>query len=266
MRVYLEFLKNAFQSNLAYKMNVFLSLISSILVFLVQIYFWRALFQDIGQTQTNMGVISFRDMVTYTLVSTGISISISTRTVFAVSGKIRSGEIAVDLIKPVSMKGMLFFDALGNNGFRVVFELVPFLIVGTLMFSIRLPSEPYFFLFIISTINGMLIYFLISYLIGLIGFWFLSVGSLSVLFNVLINVFSGEMVPLWFFPDFLYELSAFLPFRLIYFAPLAIFLEKTVLADAIGFIFQQFLWIGILAGIERILWMRAFRKLVIQGG
>ena len=266
MKVYIEFLKNAFQSNLAYKMNVFLSLVSSIVVLLVQIYFWRALFQDIGQTQTNMGVISFRDMVSYTLVSTGISIAISTRTMFAVGDKIRSGEIAMDLIKPVSLKGMLFFSALGNNGFRMVFELMPFLIVGVLMFGIRLPSEPHFFLFIISAINGMMIYFSISYLIGLIGFWFLAVGSLSMLFNVLINVFSGEMVPLWFFPEFLYELSAFLPFRLIYFAPLAIFLEKTVLADAIGFVLQQFLWIGILTGIERILWMRAVRKLVIQGG
>lgn len=266
MRVYIEFLKNAFQSNLAYKMNVFLSLVSSIVVLLVQIYFWRALFQDIGQTQTNMGVISFRDMVTYTLVSTGISIAINTTTVFKVNDRIRTGEIAMDLIKPVSLKGMLFCDALGNNGFRMVFQLTPFLIVGILMFGIRLPSEPYLILFVISAINGMMIYFSISYLIGLIGFWFLAVTSLSMLFNVVINVFSGEMVPLWFFPDFLYELSAFLPFRLIYFAPLAIFLEKTVLADAIGFILQQFLWIGILVGIERIIWVRAVRKLVIQGG
>ena len=266
MKVYIEFLKNAFQSNLAYKMNVFLSLISSIVVLLVQIYFWRALFQEIGQTHTNMGVISFRDMVTYTLVSTGISIAISTTTVFKVNDKIRSGEIAMDLIKPVSLKGMLFCDALGNNSFRMVFELMPFLIVGILMFGIRLPSESYSFLFVISAINGMLIYFSISYLIGLIGFWFLSVGSLSMLFNVLINVFSGQMVPLWFFPQSLFELSIYLPFRLIYFAPLSIFLEKTALADAIGVILHQLLWIGILVGIEKVLWFRAVRKLVIQGG
>ena len=89
MRVYIEFIKNAFQANLAYRMNVVLGLIIQLIVFFVQIYLWRALYEGIGRATTKMGVISLRDMITYTIISNGISIIIGTNVLMRLDEKIK---------------------------------------------------------------------------------------------------------------------------------------------------------------------------------
>src|SRR6185436_4423303 len=108
--------------------------------------------------------------------------------------------------------------------------------------------------------------FLLAYLLGVTGFWYLEVWHLDRFLGDLVRLLSGAWIPLWFFPVFLLQVSAFLPFRLIYFAPLSIYLEKQSLATAISWIGQQVFWIFLLIVLEQLIWKRAVRKLVVQGG
>ena len=266
MRVYVEFIKIAFQANIAYKMSVFLRLMTQLVILSVRVSLWRALFKGLGRTTTHMGTVSLRDMITYSIVSTGMSIIITTNVIRQVDGKIKTGEIAMDLIKPLKLKASLFCEAIGNNFVRFFVELIPLLTIGILVYGVNYPPWENFMIFLIALGNGMVILFSLSYLLGLAGFWYLSVWQFRMTLDILVLVLGGAQIPLWFFPEFLIQLSSFLPFKLIYFAPLAIYLEKVTTIDAVGLILQQFLWIGILLALEKLVWLKGVKKLIIQGG
>jgi len=119
---------------------------------------------------------------------------------------------------------------------------------------------------LLSIINGLLIYFLISYLLGMLGFWYMTIWHFKRLLEDTIRVFAGALIPLWFFPQFLVTVSNYLPFKYIYFIPISIYLQKISLAEAQKAIALQFIWLVTLLALEHFVWQKAIKKLVIQGG
>ncbi|WP_010268508.1 ABC transporter permease [Paenibacillus senegalensis] len=266
MRIYYAFLLNAFQSNLAYKTDVFLRMFGRIMALFVQVAVWIALFHHTTQTETSMGMIDLDDMITYVVISTCISVFITTEGVFQIGDRIRSGEIAVDLMKPIHLHFCLLFQSVGGNISRILFELLPLFLITLIVFPFQYPTLPNLLLFLFALFNGFLLNFILSYIVGLIGFWYLGIYHLFRLLGDLIKVFSGAWIPLWFFPGWLADLSAFLPFRLIFFTPISIFLGKIETAEAVGLILQQFMWMGLLSAVTWLMWRKGITKLVIQGG
>lgn len=262
MRVYLEIIKNVFQVNITYRINTVFNVLSKFIILFVQICIWRALLTD-AQTQTS---ISLRDMITYVIISAGISIFMDQSVIRKMDSKIKSGDIAMDLIKPFNFKMYQFCEIFANSFYRTFIEFIPLLLFSMAIFGFYFPSIKYLLFFALSLINGIIINFLISYIIGLIGFWYISIRHLSDLLYTLVRLFSGSIVPLWFFPKFLFAISLALPFRFMYFAPISIYLEKMGQNEAIGILMQQLLWIFGLLMIEKITWKKGIKKLVVQGG
>ena len=269
-RLYWEFIRIAFRSRAAYRAEVALLFVSRVLALFVQVAIWRALLGAQGKTDSTLGSITLREMVTYVVVSQCISVFISLFAGYSpmsqLGGKIRTGGIAMDLTKPVGLRENVFFSNLGNMLFEAIIGALPMLLIGAVVFGIDVPPVPYLLVFAVVTLNGLLLYFMISYVVGLLAFWYLEIWHFERLLNDLIKVFSGALIPLWFFPPFLVALSEWLPFRLIYYVPISFYLEKIPLADAGALILQQAFWLGILLWIERFLWRRGVEKLVVQGG
>lgn len=270
LQLYWEFVKIAFRSRLAYRSEVAVLFVGRVLALFVQVAIWKALLGVEGRVDSTIGSITLREMVTYVIISRSISVFVSLfagySPLWRIGEKIRSGEIAMDLTRPVGLRENLFFETLGNNLFEVIFGALPMLLAGALVFGLDVPPPAYLLLFAVATLNGLLVYFLLSYIVGLIAFWYLTVWHLERLLNDLILVFSGTLIPLWFFPPFLVTVSEWLPFRLIFYTPISIYLEKHSFSEAGLLIAQQFLWLGLLLLLERAMWKRGVRKLVIQGG
>lgn len=266
MRIYLEFIKNTFQSNMAYRMNVSLRVVTRIIFMFIQVTVWTALYKGASNTGTLIGSVSLREMVTYTILSTGITILLGNNTVFVINKKIESGELAMDLIKPLNFKGFIFCGVLGDNLFRLIFEFIPILILGIWVFGLNYASPLNTLLYIIAMCNGILINFLISYCMGLLCFWYFSVYHLGNLTFQLIRLFSGSFIPLWFFPGGFYWAAMLLPFRLIYYSPISIYLGKYSVAHSVSVILLQIFWIVILQVAEKLLWRKGVEKIVVQGG
>lgn len=266
MKLYYELIKNSLQTGMAYKFDTYLQLLNRLIGMFVQISIWLALYKGAGETSSNNGNISIGAMVTYVIVSTGITIIAGNDVIWRLDRKIKTGEIAMDLLKPISLKFSLLCTTVGQRVYLFLFQLLPTTIIAALFFGIQLPSWQNAILFIISLINGMIIYFIITYIIGLIGFWYLSIWHFSRMLEDLIRLFSGSVIPLWFFPGFLAKISAFLPFRLIYYTPITIFLQKVNAVEVCSILGQQILWILALLMLERVVWAKGITRLVIQGG
>jgi len=213
-----------------------------------------------------MGVITLSEMTTYVLMSTIISTLVSSNVIENMNDRIRNGQISMDLIKPVNFKTYMFCSMIGRSFFNFLFQLLPILAIGLIFIRIEYPSTQNLLLFCITLVNAIIIMFLISYSLGLLAFWWMRMWEVDVLLGTLINLFSGAWIPLWFFPKILVNISNFLPFRLMYFVPISVFLGKVELVDCMYLLIQQLIWIVVLFGMTRLMWRAAIKKLVIQGG
>lgn len=267
MRVYIEFMKNTIQSNMAYKFDAFVRLFSGSLFIFIQVSIWRALFRGAAQVSTDMGAVTINEMITYAIISSLMSVIISSDAAERIGEKIRSGEVSIDLIRPINFLAYNFSETLGNMGFRTIIEIIPLSIFAISLWGISYPSFYSALLFSVALINGMLLYFLLAYIMGLLAIWYMTTAwFFSQIANSLIRLFSGAFIPLWFFPKTLLKISNVLPFRLIYFTPLSIYLERIEYMESIKLILLQLLWIGILIVVQKIVWHKGVKKLVIQGG
>jgi len=267
VKLYLAFLTNEFQSNLAYKTDVLLKMFGRVMGLFVQIALWTALYGTTsGTAATGMGQISLNDMINYVVISTCISVFVSNNTIFSIGDKIRSGDIGLQLMKPISLQTCMLFQSMGTSASRIFFELAPLIVVAAIFYPLTVPPVHLLLPFAVALLNGFVLNFLLAYILGMVGFWYINIYHLSRLLSDVIKVFSGVWIPLWFFPQILTDISAFLPFRLIYFSPISIYMGKTEWTDTLLLIAQQFMWIGILLLVAELVWRKGISKLVIQGG
>jgi ABC-2 type transport system permease protein len=258
-----EFFKRSFQSAIAFRVNTLLSVIGSVLWIFVQVAVWRALLsgpvEGVGTTA--------REMVTYVILSALVGALTSNSLLSWIEGAILSGEIAGSLIKPMSLKLYLIAENLGWSLFAFVFRIVPILAFGIFLFGMQGPaSAAHGALFLCSLVGGAVVSISLNYTVGLFAFWYLVTWHTHAILGNLMAFLSGSVVPLWFFPNALATIAAWLPFRSIYYVPISIYLGRLSIADSLLALGQQALWVLILYGLERLLWGRGIRQLVIQGG
>jgi ABC-2 type transport system permease protein len=247
-RKYLEFLKKSFQSAIAFRMNTLLSVLGSILWIFVQVSIWRALLANPVQ---NIGTTA-REMVTYVIVSAMVAALTGNSLLSWIEWEVVSGEIAGSLIKPMSLKLYMIANNLG---------------VTLFVFGIQGPASPaHAALFVCSMIGGAVVSISLSYTVGLLAFWYVVTWHTHLILGSLTTLFSGSVVPLWFFPGVMVTIANWLPFRSIYYVPIAIYLGRLCIVDSLVALGQQLLWVLILYGLERLLWSRGIKRLVAQGG
>ena len=266
MRKYYEYIKNSFKEYLAYRVEYFTGITQTLLALLVQLYLWRALLGQSGQASTDTGVITLGDMTTYVLVATLLATLTSNNIIYDIVDRIRTGQISTDLIRPMNFTAYMFCRMVGGSLFNFLFRLIPVLVIGMIFLDFQFPSIPNLIFFCVTVVNAVIIMFLVTFSLGMLSFWYMAMWQVDVLLGSAIALFSGRLIPLWFFPKVLVSISSFLPFRLIYFVPISVYLGKVEIIDCWYSVLQQVIWIVILYTVTRLMWHGAVKKLVIQGG
>jgi ABC-2 type transport system permease protein len=264
MKKYLKFIQISFNNGLAYRVEYFIGTFRNLVILLVQLCVWRALLTA-GSVTTDSGLVTLREMNTYVLISSMIGTLLTVNVVWNITDRIRNGQIAMDLLKPMDFQAYTFANMLGQNMFAFLFQLLPILAVGVIFVGMDFPSPLNLLFFLLTMVNAIIISFQINYIIGLVVFWYLRGWQANIVW-MLNRLFSGAYIPLWFFPSFLVTMSNFLPFRLYYFVPISIYLGTLTPLDCLYAILQQFAWIAVLYGLTMLEWRAAIKKLVIQGG
>lgn len=193
MKLYLKLLRNAFHSNFAYKFDAFFRVIQEIIKMVVQLSVWTALYAVAGNA---VGGIELKTMISYAIISAGVNSLVSTQVIYLVESKIKTGMIAMDFIKPMNFMGYLLADSLGNSLYQFLFRFLPLLLIFCPIFGLELPSLEMFLAFTAALLGGIFLNFLLSYIMGLLGFWYLSVWHLERVLSDLTYLFSGSFIPL----------------------------------------------------------------------
>ncbi|WP_047153465.1 ABC transporter permease [Aneurinibacillus tyrosinisolvens] len=264
LRVYLEFSRKAFQRSAAYRFDAWTRLFSNIIFLFMWGFIWYGLYSGKG----SVAGVSFESMLSYIVISQMLQgIHGAGTPLWEIQERVRTGDIAMELMRPYDYPTRTLFSDFGNIAFHFLTAVLPLYVALFWIFDLHMPSSAaQWALFLFSAIIGYLIRYSIELTFGLFTFWLIETGGIEDVFYFSISLFSGAFIPLWFFPDWLGSVARFLPFQGIFFIPNSIFtgeLQGQALTEALVI---QFVWLAISFAILRWVWARASLKIVVQGG
>jgi ABC-2 type transport system permease protein len=260
---YFEFARIGFANILAFRLRYYTGIITYLINVSVYYFIWRAVFASSGQ----IAGYNLPQILTY--VSVGwILRSFYWNTIDQeMAYEVIEGKIAMDLIKPVSVLWMWFSRAMGESAFRLGLLTLPTAIVVALVFPVRGPASTLnFALFLVAGLGSFALMAVINFMIGTCAIPLKSILALIRAKYWLIELLSGLLIPVSFFPHRLQVIMDWLPFEHIAYTPLQIYLGKFD-ARAAGFaIAKQWVWVVVLFALADAWWNRAVKKITIQGG
>jgi ABC-2 type transport system permease protein len=181
--------------------------------------------------------------------------------------RVRTGEIAVDLARPLDLQLSWWVRDLGRAAFALPTRGLGPLLVGALTVGVAL-SETWtsYPLGIVSLLLGISVSFLCRYGMNLIAFWTVDVQGFLNLYALLLGLLSGFYLPVHVFPGWLQTIAFASPFPAMFQAPIDVMSGRVVGAVAWQVIAGQASWIIGLVILTRLVLWRATRRLVVQGG
>ena len=181
--------------------------------------------------------------------------------------RIRTGDVAIDLYRPVGVVGWYLAGDLGRALFHVLTRGLAPTVIGIVLFDIALPASPaHAAAFLLSLVLAVTVSFAIRFLVASTGFWLLDSSGFRVLMVAMAIFLSGMMLPLVLFPGVLGTVAEALPFAAFVQVPIDIWLGRYEGAGILGALGFQVLWaVVLLAGCQAVL-RAATRKVVVQGG
>ncbi|CAM3397689.1 ABC transporter permease [Stackebrandtia soli] len=184
------------------------------------------------------------------------------------SERVRTGEVAADLLRPVNPVWTYLGIDLGRAAFALLTRMAVPIAVGALFFPFYWPQRVWTYpLFAVSVVLAVLVCFGLRYMLNATAFWLLDVRGVLMLWAIASGVGSGLYFPLGFMPEpIAFFLQYATPFPSILQMPADVGVELGGVADQLGRVAVQALWAAACLGGAFWVQSRATRKLVIQGG
>lgn len=260
--VRLALVSHGAKSVLAFRSEVFVGVLSLCLRVLLVFLVWKAVYG----ARDGVAGISHDTAIGYAVLGAIFNAVLQPWQFSGLRSRVRTGNVVFDIMRPVSLITQSLAEQLGSTlaGFpkaiiAIAFGLVLGAVPGT-------ASGLRVFAFIVSALAGIAIALLCNLIVGMVAFWTTDIGGALMVYSMAAAFCSGSLIPLWFMPAGLSASLQFLPFSAQVFTPLSIYFDHGAGSVAIGKIALQFAWIAFLTLLARLVWSRAFRRAVINGG
>jgi ABC-2 type transport system permease protein len=262
MNKYWQIAKAKMQESTAYSAWYWAGSASTIMRLLIMYYFWQAVYTN----QSTIENINLPTMLTYivaAMVLQGYVGGIGNE----LAENIKSGNVAIELMRPYDMIFKMFALDIGSKIMYFFQGTLPIVVIAYFFLDLVRPSSlETILLFIISGIFGIWIGTFFDFLVGVLAFWTVNVWGVRVLKESLITFFSGALVPITLFPEWLKTITEFLPFQAMIYLPVSIYSGLITGMDAYIAIGIQLFWLALLYILVRIIWSQALKQITIFGG
>ena len=150
-----------------------------------------------------------------------------------------------------------------NLHFMLFTVLLP-AVVAIAVYGISLPNLQNGLMFAVSAVLGAVIIFEIQYILGMVAFFLTTVWFASFYITGFMTLFGATAIPLWYYPEWLAE-PVLLPAVSLHYIRADPNLPSGRGEPAANDTRPAFVDWG-LCLLEKLVWRRAERKLVVQGG
>ena len=256
-------LKVSIKNTLRFRADLIFTFLETFLILFTLFAFWTALYAE----RTEVSGIDKNTMLFYTLSSILLGIFVSFDIEQKIVVEIRRGTISLSYIRPIAYPLALFFDAVAQTIVKILFQILPYIIIAFQFFSltgsvsIRIGIVPF-----ISLCLSFLIFIVYQLIFGFLAFWTQEISGVLALRSHVIAFFSGSLVPLWFFPEWLFNVSKYLPFQAMYHTPLSLLIGKIPSNESAAAIAVQGLWLAVFILVFLPVYKRAVKRIIVHGG
>lgn len=266
IRTYLPFARNTFQKLISYKANVIIFMFGDLLMLAVTYYLWKAIYRSLSEVVING--FNLNQMIIYVFITFLTSLMTSVDISQDISREVLDGSIAINLVRPINYEKRMFFQGLGNVFYNFI---VIFLITFTLTTFLFYRYFGYInviniIIYFISIVLGILISFYFSYIFGLFSFKITNMWGMSQIMQAIIQLLSGTLIPIAFFPSWAQAIVKLFPFSSVIYTPTMIYLGKLSNTEIIVSLGIQVFWIFLLMIIAKSMWKSMIKNLTVVGG
>lgn len=207
-------------------------------------------------------------LATYVWVGQGLLSVIALWGWNELADRIRTGDVAADLLRPVPpVVGYLAADV-GRAGHGMLTRFIPPLLVGLIFFPLYTPARWFTVpLFAASVVLAVVVSFACRFLVNATAYWLHDARGPIMLWTLAAGVLAGLYFPLRLLPEAIaVALWVATPFPSILQTPLDVLVERDPPGLQAGLVGLQAAWAGALLGGCALVQRRAERKLVVHGG
>ena len=262
MRKYWQIAKGPMQENTAYSAWYWAGTVSSVMRLLIIYFFWQAVYAN----QTTIQNINLETMLTYIVIAMllqGFVGGVGNE----LAENIKEGQVAIELMRPYDMIFKMFAVDVGEKVMYLIQGTIPMILTAYFFMDLSFPKSPEtMLLFIVSALVGIWIGTFFDFLVGVLAFWTVNVWGVRVLKESLITFFSGALVPITLFPDWLRTITEFLPFQAMVYLPVSIYSGLITGTEAYMALGVQLFWLISLYVLVRVIWSQAIKQITIFGG
>lgn len=263
MKKYLIVFKLSWARQLEYRFNFLLGRLRNIIILLLLFYVWRSLTYATG----TFAGYSNLELITYIF-----GINILRSVIFGsqsieTAREINEGSFSIYLIKPVNYFFYVFAREMAERMINVaaaIFEIIIFILILDVKIFLQ-TNFNLLFLFLISSVFALILYFILSYLISLIAFWSRECFGPRFLFEWFLEFASGAYFPLDILPKLFFKALSFMPFMYIIYLPMSIYLGKYNFSQIITGMSLQVFWIVVFSIITYFVWCKGLKRYVGEG-
>jgi ABC-2 type transport system permease protein len=227
--------------------------------------FWRGFYQASGGAHSEAATqtVSYAVLAILVTQTGGIDRMFSRDSIVQ---HLQRGTILYWLVRPIPPRRYYAMRAIGDRAYGLAWGTLGYVVclhIGVVAAPADPPAAVVAFG---SFVLGCVTLLYLNQVLDLVCFWtMLNTNALNI-YQFVMNLMSGAIAPLWFFPDWFRAVSAVLPFQNILNTPLSVYVGRTSVSAAVPLIGVQLLWIAILMMLTRLMWRRAASSTAIEGG
>ena len=235
-----------------------------------QFAIWQAVFvaKGLSADQTLDG-LTLSQLATYLAIGYMARAAYFTNTDSEIAARFQSGDVTLDLLKPLCFHGQWLAQAAGETAFRLLFFAAPMSLILVPLFGVQAPTGDGWWQFPMLFVMAFLINAELNLMAGSASFWLEDITGLISLKRNVIMLLSGLMVPLHFLGDTVGAVASALPFALLSYHPTMAYVGQLGVGHHPTFVHVVMLgvmWFIVLRGGNILLWRLAQQRLEVQGG
>lgn len=252
-----------FQDQLEYPAEIYYWLFLTLIPLFVMSYLWLTVYQ---QNQV-VGNFDLSSMITYYFLAMIIN-RFNAHTAFWIAEMIQRGTFSGLLIRPFSFLPYVFIRTMSRKFISFGISLPIIFLVFLLLkeYIIFPPAVFYTLAFLISLLLSITIFVFLGFILGLVSFWTLEVGSLFYFYYTLIGFLGGEVLPLSFFPRSFAIVLNFLPFKFLFYFPISVYLGRISYSETVLGIIVASGWLLAAYLFYKLVWFFGLRRYSSFGG
>jgi ABC-2 type transport system permease protein len=259
---YFKFISMSFQRSISYRVEYFMSVLNAFLYIFIFTSVWKTLIPA-GKSVEGL---TREDMIAYAVLSTLVKATFG-RNDSLLSSRIKSGDIAADLLKPFYFPLMYLCDTIGSSLFQILSRAVPLFIFCVFVFDISLGMNAGILLkFLPLYFLSFLLFFLMSFIISTMAFYFVDIFPFWIFYYALVTLTSGAIIPVKFLPEGLQTVLYASPFPYLFYFPTMALLDKPLEFSYLELVLRYVILISVTMAASAVLYRGGIRKLTIAGG